>query len=153
MNKIKLTLGASAFAMLLAGSANAGTLWIARLSQANENPPTGAPFTGTGFLILNDAETTATITATHNINIPLTGGHIHRGTATVNGPIIFPFPNPASPVGPQNQFEHISIATEWFSSDRFVPARALFPFPPADPHGWQRRTQLRQIEGAHARSR
>ena len=100
MNKTSLALSASAIAMLLAGSANAGTLWIARLSQANENPPTGAPFTGTGFLVLNDAETTATITATHNITLPLTGGHIHRGTATVNGPVIFPFPIPSSPVGP-----------------------------------------------------
>ena len=71
------------------------------LSQANENPPTGALFTGTGFLVLNDAETSATVTATHNITIPLTGGHIHRGTATVNGPVIFPFVAPyASPIGP-----------------------------------------------------
>ena len=73
---------------------------IANLSQANENPPTGAPYTGTGFLVLNDAETSATVTATHNITIPLTGGHIHRGTAAVNGPVIFPFVAPyTSPVG------------------------------------------------------
>src|SRR6478609_340752 len=91
---------AAAFVLLAGTSVQAGTLYLARLSQANENPPTGAPFTGTGVLILNDAETQATITATHNINIPVTGGHIHRGIPTVNGPVIFPFPAPTSPVGP-----------------------------------------------------
>ncbi|HVZ63628.1 MAG TPA: autotransporter domain-containing protein [Lacunisphaera sp.] len=93
-------LAAAAALFALAGVCRAGTLYLARLSGANENPPTGAPYTGTGVLILNDAETQATITATHNISIPVTGGHIHRGTATVNGPVIFPFPAPTSPVGP-----------------------------------------------------
>jgi hypothetical protein len=91
---------AAAFVLLAGTSVQAGTLYLARLSQANENPPTGAPFTGTGVLILNDAENQATVTATHNINIPVTGGHIHRGTTTVNGPVIFPFAAPTSPVGP-----------------------------------------------------
>lgn len=81
--------------------AQAGTLYISNLNQANENPPTGATFTGVGFLVLNDAENSAVVTATHNINIALTGGHIHRGTATVNGPVIFPFVAPyLSPIGP-----------------------------------------------------
>ena len=31
-------------------------------------------------------------------------------------------------------------------------ARSLFSFPPANPHGRQRRAQLRQIESAHARA-
>lgn len=100
LNKILGRIGTALAVLLTAGAAQAGTLYIATLSAANEVPPTAAPFSGTGFLILNDAETSATITATHNINIPLTGGHIHRGTAAVNGPIIFPFPNPASPVLP-----------------------------------------------------
>jgi uncharacterized protein YhjY with autotransporter beta-barrel domain len=100
MSKTGLFFGVAALALLSAQGARAGTLWIANLNQAGENPPTGAPFTGTGFLVLNDAETSASVTATHNINITLTGGHIHRGGPTVNGPIIFPFPNPASPVGP-----------------------------------------------------
>jgi uncharacterized protein YhjY with autotransporter beta-barrel domain len=99
--KTKYAVGAAVATLLVTSGAQAGTLYISNLSQANENPPTGATFTGTGFLILNDAETTATITATHNITIPLTGGHIHRGTAAVNGPVIFPFIAPyASPVGP-----------------------------------------------------
>lgn len=80
--------------------AQAGTLYLTRMSAANENPPNSATFTGTGVLILNDAENQATVTATHDINIPVTGGHIHRGTAAVNGPVIFPFPAPSSPVGP-----------------------------------------------------
>jgi hypothetical protein len=103
MNKLMNASCVSALALLAANQAQAGTLWIANLSGANENPPTTATFTGTGFFILNDAETTGTVYATHNINIPLTGGHIHRGTATVNGPIIFPFPVPTSPVGPISQ--------------------------------------------------
>ncbi len=82
-------------------AAQAGTLYISNLNAANENPPTAATFTGVGFLVLNDAETSATVTATHNINIALTGGHIHRGTAAVNGPVIFPFVAPyTSPIGP-----------------------------------------------------
>lgn len=79
---------------------NAGTLYLSRLSGANENPPTTSTATGIGVLILNDDETQATITATHDISIPLTGGHIHRAPITANGPVIFPFPAPASPVGP-----------------------------------------------------
>ena len=90
----------AAFTLVVCTPVRAGTLYIARLTQANENPPSGAPFTGTGVLILNDAENTATITATHNITLPVTGGHIHRGSPTVNGPVIFPFPAPTSPVGP-----------------------------------------------------
>jgi len=90
----------AAFALVVCAPVRAGTLYLARLSQANENPPTGATFTGTGVLILNDAENTATITATHNITLPVAGGHIHRGTPAANGPVIFPFPAPSSPVGP-----------------------------------------------------
>ncbi|HTL67010.1 MAG TPA: autotransporter domain-containing protein [Lacunisphaera sp.] len=93
-------LAVAAALSVMAGVSRAGTLYLARLSGANENPPTAATFTGTGVLILNDAENQATITATHNISIPVTGGHIHRGIATVNGPVIFPFPAPTSPVGP-----------------------------------------------------
>ncbi len=99
--KTKYVFGAAVATLLVTSGAQAGTLYVANLSQANENPPTGAPYTGTGWLILNDAENSATVTATHNINIALTGGHIHRGIGTVNGPVIFPFVAPyTSPVGP-----------------------------------------------------
>lgn len=85
---------------LLGATTYAGTLYISRLSGANESPPTTSTDTGIGVLILNDAENQGTITATHTITVPVTGGHIHRGAAGVNGPIIFPFPAPTSPVGP-----------------------------------------------------
>lgn len=91
---------AIALLVLVHASASGGTLYLARMIGANENPPNTSTFTGTGVLILNDAETQAIVTATHDINIPLTGGHIHRGTAAVNGPVILPFAAPASPVGP-----------------------------------------------------
>ncbi len=91
---------ATALLALVYGSAQAGTLYLARMSGAGENPPNNVTFTGTGVLILNDAENSATITATHNITDPLVGGHIHRGPVGVNGPVIFPFPAPQSPVGP-----------------------------------------------------
>jgi hypothetical protein len=86
--------------LLVTGSVHGGTLFISRLSGANENPANSSTYTGTGVLILNDAGNSATVTAMHNIDVPLTGGHIHRGSATVNGPVIFPFAAPSSPVGP-----------------------------------------------------
>ncbi len=100
MNKTKLLLGTAMTLLFAIGHAEAGTLYIANMNQANVLPPTGATFTGTGFVILNDTETSATVTATHNITIPMTGGHIHRGLATANGPVILPFPTLTSPIGP-----------------------------------------------------
>lgn len=101
MRNTAVGLSAIAIAAFGAGSAQAGSLWIANMTSAKENPPNNAGFSGTGFVVLNDAETQASVTATHNIPAnQLTGGHIHRGPAGVNGPIIFPFANPASPVGP-----------------------------------------------------
>ncbi len=98
--------GSAAIAALLTTTAaQAGTLWIAIMNNANE-PGTVARSTATGItsLILNDAETSATVRATHNeaaVNpSPVTLGHIHRGPAGVAGPVIFPYPNPNSPIGP-----------------------------------------------------
>ena len=100
MTKSKLLLSTAAVVLLSANAANAGTLYISNLSGANENPPTTSTATGTGFVILNDAETSATVYATHNVGPTLSGGHIHRGGASINGPIILPFTVPTSPVGP-----------------------------------------------------
>ncbi|HET7535799.1 MAG TPA: CHRD domain-containing protein, partial [Candidatus Didemnitutus sp.] len=91
---------ATALLALVSGSVFGGTLYIGRLNGANENPPNNSTWTGTGILILNDAETIGTVTATHNITDPVTGGHIHMGVAGVNAPVVFPFPAPSSPVGP-----------------------------------------------------
>lgn len=101
MRKIAIGAGAVALAALGAGAAQAGTLWIANMTPAKEAPPNNTSFSGTSFLVLNTAETQASVTATHNIPAnTLTGGHIHRAPPGVNGPIILPFPNPASPIGP-----------------------------------------------------
>lgn len=92
-----LTLGAL---LLLGAEAQAGTLYLARLSAAEENPPTASTATGTGALVLNDAENQSLVTATHTLGTTAVAGHIHRAAVGVNGPVIFPFPSPASPVGP-----------------------------------------------------
>lgn len=102
MNKTRVLLcSAAVMSLSAATAANAGTLWVANLSGANEVPANAQPFSGTGFLILNDTETVATVRVNHNVNVTLTGGHIHRAPAGVNGPVIFPFPDPVvSPIGP-----------------------------------------------------
>ena len=106
MKKTQLLIGTAAAALLVSGTANAGTLYISQLSGANEPPPiVGSAATGVGVLILNDAETSATVTVTHNevtanATTTVTLGHIHRAPAGVAGPVIFPFPNPTSPIGP-----------------------------------------------------
>jgi hypothetical protein len=92
-----------AAAALMSASAQAGTLFLAALSGANEVPANTSTATGTGVLILNDAKTSATVTGTHNLaatGATVVAGHIHRGVAGVNGPVIFPFANPQSPIGP-----------------------------------------------------
>ena len=106
MRKSFLLSGAAAGALIMfCAQAQAGTLYISRLSNANE-PAGTAPSaaTGIGSLILNDAGTSATVRVTHNEALvnpsPVILGHIHRGPQGANGPVIFPFPNPNSPVGP-----------------------------------------------------
>ena len=86
---------AGAALLTVAGAANAGTLYIARMNAGNEVPVNPSTATGVGVLILNDARTSAIVRGTHNV-VPatVTAGHIHRGAAGVNGPVIFPFPNP-----------------------------------------------------------
>ena len=97
MTNNRIALGAVSLAALIAADAQAGTLWVGNLTGAQEVPPVATPFTGRGFLILNDAETSAAI---------VVNGHVHRGPVGVNGPVIFGFPSVAgapagvSPVGP-----------------------------------------------------
>ena len=100
MRKTAIGLGVMALTAF-GGAAQAGTLWIANMTPAKEVPPNNTTFSGSSLLVLNTAETQASVTATHNIPAnTLTGGHIHRGAPGVNGPITLPFPNPASPIGP-----------------------------------------------------
>ena len=98
----KTTLLASVAAIaLISSTAEAGTLFLATLSGANEIPANPSTATGTGVLILNDAKTSATVTGTHTVPAAtVVAGHIHRGASTINGPVIFPFAAPVSPIGP-----------------------------------------------------
>lgn len=104
MKKSKLLLGTAVVLLGAIEGAQAGTLYISNMQY--EGAPNPSAARGTGFLILNDAQTSATVYATHNIatagTSPLTLGHIHRAPAGVNGPVIFGFTPvpPASPVGP-----------------------------------------------------
>lgn len=103
MRKSRLFLS-TALAVMAATGAQAGTLYISNMQY--EGAPNPSQARGTGFLILDDAQANATVYATHDIatrgTSPLTLGHIHRGPAGVNGPVIFGFTPvpPVSPVGP-----------------------------------------------------
>ncbi|MGE3334523.1 MAG: autotransporter domain-containing protein [Rhodospirillaceae bacterium] len=104
MRKSRLLLSTAAFVLAAATSAQAGTLYISNMQY--EGAPNPSQARGTGFLILDDAQASATVYATHDIatrgTSPLTLGHIHRAPAGVNGPVIFGFTPvpPVSPVGP-----------------------------------------------------
>lgn len=101
--KKHVLLSGVAIATLVSASADAGTLFLANLSGANEIPANASTASGVGVLILNDARTSATVGGTHNLlatGANVTAGHIHRAPATANGPVVFPFTSPASPIGP-----------------------------------------------------
>ncbi|MBA3673291.1 MAG: CHRD domain-containing protein [Gemmatimonadaceae bacterium] len=61
----------------------------AALSGANENPPSGSPASGTATFVLTGTTANYSITSTA-FGTTLSGGHIHIGTSTVNGPVIVP---------------------------------------------------------------
>jgi hypothetical protein len=69
----------------------------AALLGANERPgPGDADGQGTGnFQINTDKNQLCYTLAASNIALPATGAHIHRGDATLAGPVIIPFTNPA----------------------------------------------------------
>ncbi len=94
--------GVAAVAALFAlhGTGNAGTLFLSNLSGANEIPPTLATANGLGVIIVNDAGTSSTITANWHGITGITGGRIHRGAPTDNGPAIFPFAAVGNPSAP-----------------------------------------------------
>jgi hypothetical protein len=79
---------------------NAGTLFLANLSGANEIPPTILTATGRGVIIVNDAGTSSTISTSWQGVTGITGGRIHRGAANANGPAIFPFATAGNPSAP-----------------------------------------------------
>jgi len=84
----------------LGATANAGTLFLSRLSGANVLPPTIPTATGLGIIIVNDAGNSSTISANWQGITGITGGRIRRGTPTDNGPIVFPFAAVGNPSAP-----------------------------------------------------
>lgn len=62
---------------------------LARLTGAEEVPPTGSAATGTGTLVIDPATraTTGSITVT---GMPTIAAHVHQAAPGVNGPIIVP---------------------------------------------------------------
>jgi uncharacterized protein YhjY with autotransporter beta-barrel domain len=100
MTRWRLAAGVAAIACGVSGGTQAGTLWMGSLSGASENPPVNVPYTGTGFIVLNDAETSGVVTVTHNVPPAIVvDGHIHRAPVGTNGPVIFPFPRVGGPAG------------------------------------------------------
>ncbi len=67
-----------------------GTGFTARLDAGHEVPPTGTAGTGTGYVILNPALTSARYAVTYiNLTGTLTaGGHFHTAPAGINGPVV-----------------------------------------------------------------
>lgn len=71
--------------------------FTATLNAAQEVPPTSAVGTGTGEFTFFFDGGTLVYTITHNQS-GAGVGHIHRGHAGVNGPVIHPFANVTSPI-------------------------------------------------------
>lgn len=67
------------------------------LSEAEEVPATGSIATGCGVATLNAAETQLTLEVEHGV-FDVEDAHIHLGAVGVDGGIVFPFTNPASPI-------------------------------------------------------
>lgn len=108
---------ASVFILTILGavSAQAQTYFSIALdgAQADGGNGTGSSFTGSGVLVLNDAEDEITISVTHDVpNAEVTNGHIHEGAAGVSGPAIFGFSNlGVSPVNESFNITPTQVAT------------------------------------------
>ncbi len=66
-----------------------GTGFVASYSGANEVPPDTMKGTATGSFILNAARTQVSYNVTYiGMSTNITGGHIHAGGPTINGPVV-----------------------------------------------------------------
>lgn len=92
---IGVSLGGVALGMV--GSAQAETSFVFLLQPSQEVPPTPSQASGVCVATLNDAQDALSVTCTHNVQ-NVTAAHIHRAPRGVNGGVIFPFPNAASPI-------------------------------------------------------
>lgn len=85
--------------LLGASAANAVTHFSAVLDGLQEVPPRATPASGTGTLVLNDAETEVTVHIEYTglLGTPI-NGHIHEGAVGVAGPVRIPFVTFTSPI-------------------------------------------------------
>ncbi len=65
--------------------------------EGQEVPPTGSPALGVCDAVLNDGETEFTIVCYHDVAAP-TAAHIHNAPPGMDGPVVFPFPAPDTPM-------------------------------------------------------
>lgn len=67
------------------------TVWTARLSADQENPPTASTATGLGEFLVNGAAGQLRYLVRTTLSAPPTMAHIHNGAAGQNGPVIIDF--------------------------------------------------------------
>lgn len=76
---------------------NPNVTYTASLSGAKETVPNTSTATGTATLVFNTTTKVFTITVVHTLAAP-TMGHIHKGAAGSNGPVVYPFTVLTSPI-------------------------------------------------------
>lgn len=76
---------------------NPNVTYTTTLSGAKETAPNTSTATGTATLVFNTTTKMFTVTVLHTIAAP-TMGHIHKGAAGTNGPVVYPFTTLASPI-------------------------------------------------------
>jgi hypothetical protein len=89
-----------------------GTGFEGQLDANQEVPPTGVAGQGSGYIVLNDARTSARYAITYiDLTGPLTaGGHFHTGSVGKNGPVVKSI---ATSGGPASG----TVAGTWSTSD------------------------------------
>lgn len=65
--------------------------YVTTLNGAKETVPNNSTATGSATLVFNPTTKIFTITVDHNVKPSLTMGHIHKGAAGTNGPVVFGF--------------------------------------------------------------
>ncbi|MDA2930861.1 CHRD domain-containing protein [Acidobacteria bacterium AH-259-O06] len=83
--------------LAVTGSVWAQTVYLIPLEEGQEVPPSGSMASGVCTGVLSADQTEFKVVCRHNV-ADVTGAHIHNGPAGENGPIIFPFDSPTSPI-------------------------------------------------------
>jgi hypothetical protein len=87
-----LLVAVAAVAAFVGPATGGGRPLSATLSGANENPKNSSPATGTTSVRLNHGQGTVCFDmSVSNLTTPPSMSHIHRGTATENGPVVVHF--------------------------------------------------------------